>query len=595
MIKCARRQELEAVEAELASLNKMLKALPDHPHSHIIAWEATRRTTQLEDRRRELDNMLKDISRLSAYEMVHQRLPCMRYRVSERSSQSKTRAARPRTFGTLLLWDGFEPGVRDLIAWLAEHHNDDPLHNNVIRDQELLSAADEAEVRGYIFRFIAPLGDLARTLNIDCEYVGGGSNRSVSFTDLLMRHPGITDKAHPGRLNMATIEVKGSWQLPLSPGQDLVEALKDDKLRKDIIPVLQQAYGDAVAEETPFLVLSNYDVTYFIKRNVSDPADKRLWISPPVAWNDERVPPLAAWLYLMSSGYKLWADDVKATLAAEKVPSTPPEGYEVDEDLTANCRWRHGQDKAGPRRQPLRRAASRSSSYAGDAADDATIAYASSSSGGGSSSDHTAASEVYNQAGDGHEDRHAASQEVTPGGGSSDSGSNCFLEVEAWPISELKDLGWPGQFVASTSTRRVMKGRIGEDAVAIKYCDPSSEEDVRCLLHEASCYERLAALQGQAIPRLVKVGRLAHMGAPFLASQWAEPVQRLNPELHDKALDSLTALHQAGFIHNDVCLANILLAGDRVLLCDLESCDDYQEGRNHDHAALESMLVSEGA
>ena len=42
-----------------------------------------------------------------------------------------------------------------------------------------------------------------------------------------------------------------------------------------------QVYGDAVMDEAPLLILTNYHVTVFLKRS-EHVHDKRLWASEPV-------------------------------------------------------------------------------------------------------------------------------------------------------------------------------------------------------------------------------------------------------------------------------------------------------------------------
>ena len=44
-----------------------------------------------------------------------------------------------------------------------------------------------------------------------------------------------------------------------------------------------QVYGDAVMDEAPLLILTNYPVTVFLKRS-EHVHDKRLWASEPVWW-----------------------------------------------------------------------------------------------------------------------------------------------------------------------------------------------------------------------------------------------------------------------------------------------------------------------
>ena len=57
--------------------------------------------------------------------------------------------------------------------------------------------------------------------------------------------------------------------------------------------------GDALVEEAPIFAISNYDVTFFCRRHLSEVGDKRIWASPPIAWNEVSIAPscsLAAFL-----------------------------------------------------------------------------------------------------------------------------------------------------------------------------------------------------------------------------------------------------------------------------------------------------------
>lgn len=73
------------------------------------------------------------------------------------------------------------------------------------------------------------------------EYLGGGSGRNMSFTDLVLRRFGdVSDPSALSKLIMAPIEVKGTWQTKLPANRDLTDALSDGKLRAGILPALQQ-------------------------------------------------------------------------------------------------------------------------------------------------------------------------------------------------------------------------------------------------------------------------------------------------------------------------------------------------------------------
>lgn len=104
-----------------------------------------------------------------------------------------------------------------------------------------------------------------------------------------------------------------------------------------------QVYGDAVVDEAPLMVLSNYHVTYFIKRNLEDVKDKTLYVSPPIPWNSRDLPVRAAWLFFLSVAAQCLRDGVKGGLLREEVPVTPSSGYRVAEiNLSVNAAWVKG-------------------------------------------------------------------------------------------------------------------------------------------------------------------------------------------------------------------------------------------------------------
>lgn len=91
----------------------------------------------------------------------------------------------------------------------------------------------------------------------------------------------------------------------------------------DVYVVCLQAYGDAVLEEAPLFAISTYDVTIFCHRNFMDVKDKRIWASPPIAWNSTLVPPRAAWLHFLSVAKICLDVNSKDLLVRSQVPVTP--------------------------------------------------------------------------------------------------------------------------------------------------------------------------------------------------------------------------------------------------------------------------------
>ncbi len=82
---------------------------------------------------------------------------------------------------------------------------------------------------------------------------------------------------------------------------------------------------------------------------------------------------------------------------------------------------------------------------------------------------------------------------------------------------------------------------------------------------QIALYHHLAALQGQAIPRLVASGNTGyHAGSTvqFLATQHAGrsvDKAQLKVQDYDNALGSLRRIHDSGVLHGDVHLGNVIL------------------------------------
>ena len=72
-------------------------------------------------------------------------------------------------------------------------------------------------------------------------------------------------------------------------------------------------------DEAALLILTNYHVTYFVKRS-ADTADKRLWASPAVWWDQTDPPPRVCWLYALQQAEQL--QQLKVSLPRVAVPHT---------------------------------------------------------------------------------------------------------------------------------------------------------------------------------------------------------------------------------------------------------------------------------
>ena len=86
-----------------------------------------------------------------------------------------------------------------------------------------------------------------------------------------------------------------------------------------------QVYGDAVMDEAPLLILTNYHVTVFLKRS-EDVQDKRLWASEPI-WFDQADPPArVSWVHGLQQAQEL--RHLKHRLPRAVVPPTV-QGYHI--------------------------------------------------------------------------------------------------------------------------------------------------------------------------------------------------------------------------------------------------------------------------
>lgn len=149
--------------------------------------------------------------------MVSSPLQQLHAGLSPRRSTFKTIPSAPRTFSDILSWPEFVSEACQL-----EDSLDDAIHQYALPTVTMQaatgisSAADESEVRGAIMLFLYSTNEAAKLLGIGVECVGGGSGRSSSFTDLVVRRTG--QPTSPSQLSLLILgpgEVKGIWQLSL--------------------------------------------------------------------------------------------------------------------------------------------------------------------------------------------------------------------------------------------------------------------------------------------------------------------------------------------------------------------------------------------
>ncbi|KAK9817326.1 hypothetical protein WJX74_005231 [Apatococcus lobatus] len=181
------------------------------------------------------------------------------------------------------------------------------------------------------------LNQVAKVLHIGVECVGGGSGRSTSFMELVLRLKGPSDPDHMSRRIVGAGGVWGTWQFELTRGSKLEHLLHNPQSKDAIVLALQQVYGDAVMDEAPLLVLSNYDCTVFQKRS-PNVMDKRLWASEPVWWDSQRPSARACWLqaFQTAKGMADWClprQAVPQTLGGCSIPIPQLEPLEPQQPL----------------------------------------------------------------------------------------------------------------------------------------------------------------------------------------------------------------------------------------------------------------------
>ena len=104
------------------------------------------------------------------------------------------------------------------------------------------SAAEVSEVRGVIMNLLYEVNDTARILRIKAEYSEGGSGRTASFMDLVLRKSGqLSDPKKLSALVLGAGVVKGQSQLDLKRGETKEAVLRDPECVDSVLLALQQA------------------------------------------------------------------------------------------------------------------------------------------------------------------------------------------------------------------------------------------------------------------------------------------------------------------------------------------------------------------
>lgn len=510
-----------------------------------------------------------------------QPLARMPHRTSDHASSSMTQPRRARTFDGIEEMPGFANKVNEFVHRLPEGPKK---YNKLVYratatqggpEVMLNGAADESYVRACLIRAVEGVSEVAADLGIDTEYVDGGSGRSASFTDMLVRKCGTSVYADASRLVLGVFEVKGSWQLKLDGNMSLQAALADENLGPSVAKVIQQAYGDAVMDEAPLLLISNWHTTFLFSRCLDDVCNKTLQVSQ-WAWDSIDVPPLGAFLYVLHLAHQLWHKNAKQQLPRVGVPVTPRSGYEVQLGSRQVQLGTHfgGWRPAPSRNQPPRNSVAWQPSQAGGEGDAAEELYSDTSSlllpiysnSSSSSSSHNSSSD----GGAGHFDAVAWAEGLA-------SWSSAAAAVEALPVlPSCTDCS--SMCLSSSSNRRVFKGLVDGSPAAFKTFNTKDHHAMSAFVAEASAYVRLKHMQGVCVPKLLALGRLPHSGMPVLALSLGEPMSTQLLQDHAAAAEvCLQHLHGAGFAHGDVRACNFLQIDGQVVVCDLETCSAADE------------------
>ena len=178
-------------------------------------------------------------------------IPLLRERLSPRGPCSKICARLSRTFSDISHWDGFLEGSRALFNSLdnTKRAYCKPVYSFLPGKNSMRPAADECEVRGnVVINLLNTVNETAVLLGIPIECDGGGSGRSMSFTDLVVRPAGAeTSLADLSSQIFGTGEVKGKWQFQLQRGERLEDALHDPKRIGDVVQAVQQVSADEMS------------------------------------------------------------------------------------------------------------------------------------------------------------------------------------------------------------------------------------------------------------------------------------------------------------------------------------------------------------
>ena len=164
------------------------------------------------------------------------------------------------------------------------------------------------------------VNDVAASIGIGTELVSGGSGRSYSSTDYVVRmgplpqsQRQIKSRLEASKEVSGSIEMKGFSQWPLEMGEDLVSMTEEQRRERKLSSAMEQCYGDMVMDEAPVGAISRHEVTVLLQRS-GDAPDSTLQVSPAIGLDQL----LLALLVLLDQAEKL--AHLKPGLARGKFP-----------------------------------------------------------------------------------------------------------------------------------------------------------------------------------------------------------------------------------------------------------------------------------
>eukprot|EP00882_Tetradesmus_deserticola_P011811 GHRQ01012502.1.p1 GENE.GHRQ01012502.1~~GHRQ01012502.1.p1 ORF type:complete len:378 (+),score=137.39 GHRQ01012502.1:835-1968(+) len=375
----------------------------------------------------------------------------------------------------------------------------------------------------------------------------------------------------------------------------MLEALADEKLGPSVAKIFQQAYGDAVWDGAPIVMISNWHTTILLLRDTADVRNKTLQ-GAQWAWDSADVHPVGAFLYVLDMAHQYWQSGAKQQLQTGDVPVAPKAGYEVQlgsrqVQLGTNFNgWRPAPDrKQPPRSSKASRSPHSSNALQSCQAGGEGCAAVGSCSESGSKLSPTYSSNSSYSSSDG-----GAGQFDAAAWAAEAASSPAAEAIEALPCLSSSVAACSSTCLSSSSCRRVFKGKLKGVPAAFKAYSCKDYFSMSAFVAEAKAYMKLQGAWGELVPKLLALGRLPDSGVPVLVVSLGEPMDvRLLHQHAAAAAACLQRFHAAGFAHGDVRAGNFVLLDSKVVLCDLETCRPAEEEAcKQDKVQLRGLLSS---